>query len=172
MKLKKLAISDKAIKVTSEAVIGKAGEVSEDNTRDFTDTIREQPLGEFTKAIEGLTSVALSACELDKSYSSGLTVTRFDVRYTKQGSRSVILHCEKSLEASEKPFKFKTNQIHIDSPTDGENFVMEVKPGLAAKAQEAIFAAEKYRDGERSQALLFNPDSGTEEGEDEFKMEG
>lgn len=172
MKLKNVAIGEKAIKVTSEANIGQAGKSKESNTRKFTDTILEEPLPEFSKAIADLIPVAINVCEFEKSYSSGLVVVGLSIHYTKQGSRSVILHMTKKLEEFDTLWKFNTPQFHVDKPEDGESFVMEVKPNQAAKVLTAIFQAEKYRDGERSQQLLFDS-AVTEEqgGEDELIRE-
>lgn len=169
MKLKKLIITSKAIKITSEVVLGKIEGTDQTNTRVGTDSFHEEPLAEFTAAISELTPIALTACEIPDTWKEGVSVTGFQVKHTKQGSRSVILHVEKLLENFATPWKFKTPQVHIDPAQDGEDYEMEIKPNLAAKVAEAIHRAEKYRDGERSQQLLFEQGAETG-GEDELPM--
>ena len=153
--------------------MGKVEGSDQENTRTSTDSFHEEPVEEFTKAIADLIPISLSVCEIDNSWKEGVTVKGFTVKETKQGSRSVVISLEKELENHAVPWKFKTPQFHIDKPAAGEGFEMEIKPAQAAKVGEALLRTEKYRDGERSQQLLFDPNDGTSEeegGEDELQM--
>lgn len=118
-------------------------------------TSKSEPLPEFTEAFANLGTVFCSIMELDPSWREGLTITHLSISRTKQGTRSVTLSGTKQLECrSGFLHPVSTPCVQVDDATEGESGAVAIPMALQEAVEEAIEQAERYMNGERSQAEI------------------
>jgi hypothetical protein len=118
-------------------------------------TTHEAPLPELDEALAALKTVVCEVMGFQKDYAVDMTIYRFQVSYTKNGTRAVQLRFKKAIETIGGGLHpMATPFFKIDEPGDGESGKMEVKPKSAELVKTAIREAERYSNGERSQTLL------------------
>jgi hypothetical protein len=116
----------------------------------------EAPLPELTNSFAKLSPVFCEVLEVEPGWADGLTVTRLTISYTKAGTRSVKFRATKQLEVR-KDFLHTIDCpfVQIDKSADGESGQIDLEDKKHIKlVLEAIKQAERYANGERSQALL------------------
>lgn len=154
MELNKFSIAPKAIKFA----IVLNPETTDENvaTEERSVTAHEEPLPSLLKAFGALPPVFCEILELPAEYATGLSIYGFTISYTKQGTRSIKLRAKKQLESrSEFLHPLDAPMIQIDKPADGESGEVQIKDAKLLKLViKAIQEAEKYANGERSQAIL------------------
>lgn len=154
MELKKFSLGTKAIKFA----IVLNPETTDENvaTEERSVVAHEEPLPSLPKAFGALPPVFCEILELPAEYATGLSIYGFTISYTKQGTRSIKLRAKKQLESrTEFLHPMDAPMIQIDKPADGESGEIQIKDSKLLKLViKAIQEAEKYANGDRSQAIL------------------
>lgn len=122
------------------------------HTEEATMKAPEAPLPSFDKSIEALTPVVQKVMEF-KSV-AGLTPFGISVSHTKHGTRSVVIHFNRTLQQTGRTYQDKTIAFRIDNPASDETGERECSAAEATLCIAAIDEALRYANGERSQQLL------------------
>lgn len=112
----------------------------------------EDPRPEFVTALQSLTSIILSLCELPLDYGTDLKILGVTVTEHETLGRGLVITALKKLTRSQAPMVLNTP--HLTETGSHEN-----APTLFGRELDLIEAlqeeAERYRKGERAQQSLF-----------------
>lgn len=170
MKLITSKREDKRIRMVTEVDLG--GAKGTHNVRRQTDDYEEAPLPDFSAALDALAGVAVEVMEIPTGWADGLSVDGFSLRETKAGTRSAKIHFTKKLDRDEHEWSASTPWFRIDKAQDGEAGSLGCSAKNAARVATAIYEAERYIGGERSQMLLIEEqDPNTAGGKDQLGLE-
>lgn len=154
MDLKFISIGRKAI--TFGVTVNPNSNDDAAATEERTIIAHEAPLPELIAAFAKLSPVVCEILEVEPAWADGLSVFRLTITYTKAGTRSVKFRATKQLECRKDYLhKIDIPFVQIDKPQDGESGQIDITDKKHLKlVLEAIKQAERYANGERSQALL------------------
>jgi len=115
----------------------------------------EAPLPELDSALAALRPMVCEINNHQKKFFADMVVRKIGVTYTKEGTRTVQLWYEMSLDTiGGQPHPLFTPKFKIDPPQGDESGEVYIKPEQAELVKAAIRECERYADGERSQTLL------------------
>jgi hypothetical protein len=118
-------------------------------------TAHEAPLPELQEAFARLAPVFCEILEVEPGWAEGLNVTRLSISYTKAGTRSIRMRATKQLDCRRDYLHvIDAPMVQIDKPADGESGEIQIEKKHVERVLHAIKEAERYANGERSQALL------------------
>lgn len=154
MDLKFISIGRKAI--TFGVIVNPNPTNDTAATEERTIIAHEAPLPELVTSFAKLSPVVCEILEVEPAWADGLSVFRLTISTTKAGTRSVKFRATKQLECRKDYLhKIDIPFVQIDKPADGESGQIDIADKKHLKlVLEAIKQAERYANGERSQALL------------------
>ena len=126
---------------------------------------RDNPLPDFSTAMDALAPIVAVICHLPKAYGeSGLRVVGFKMG-EQSGADTVSLHVRKDIDDAAKEFAFTTPARLLQHPTTPGKYTPPLAQDDADLVRDAIEQAKLYVQGHRAQGqIAFETDDG--EGDD------
>ena len=115
------------------------------------DRSEEIPLQEFSESLQALSEVACEIMSIPQDQRGQLKPYRLTVIRTKNGTRSVQVHFNRTYEELGSEQKEKTPMFRIDKPENGESGVVVLNDDHLKIVNTAISRAEDYINGKRQQ---------------------
>lgn len=120
---------------------------------DFKLRENDNPLASYGQSLDALSAVAVVICHFPKEYATGLRVQGFKIG-SKGGARTVVLHCAKDVDDSNKVFKFTTPERLLEAPTEEGSYSPPLSAKHTALIDEAIEETRRYVVGDRAQGTI------------------
>ncbi len=115
--------------------------------------LKDNPLPEFRKAVEDLSSLVLEILHLPTDYGAGLIPTGITIT-DKQDSQLVTIVAKKELTDCNSPFNIATPLRFLDLPKEEGSYSPPLNAKQVALVEAVINEAKRYVKGERAQGQL------------------
>ena len=116
----------------------------------------DQPLQEFTDAMQALVPHVVKLLELPEKYGESMRVSGVSISYTKEDRKGAVITCLKQVAGANAPLVLNTPYLP-EMDLDDPNPSMPTDMLAAIEALEA--QAARYVDGEREQRDLFGDEA-------------
>ena len=121
-------------------------------------TCHEAPLLDFDLCMKALAGVAINLMGLPESWRVDMTVKSLTIRYTKSGTRKVVISWSQFFHRTSSTETEKTPEFFIEDGAEGEDFRRECDESDVETIMNFLHEAQRYINGERQQQLLPLPD--------------
>lgn len=137
---------------------------------DFKIRSNENPLPEFSQALDALVPIVISVCEVPKSWDTGLRVTGFSVGDLRD-AKTVSIQAIKDVSLSGAVLEFTTPAALLSTPTTEGAITTPLAKSLVALVDEAIERAKEYALGQRAQGTLDIDEDADEDDDGEYSRD-